>query len=139
MVTVDSVGRAPVMRGRVAVDRFDGGVSGRAWSAVFAPGWRGANGVVAGGCGAWSGGSGQQAAPSPCGPRWRHPADRVAGDQIAGQRLDPQALGERRDQRDPSVRNDPLVMESDLQRVQSDRLVILHHGGSGVSPVSRVR
>ena len=49
--------------------------------------------------------------------------------QTAGQRLDPEPLRERRDQHDPSVRHDPLIVELDLHAVQSDRLVILHHEG----------
>jgi hypothetical protein len=49
------------------------------------------------------------------------------------QRLDPKPVGERRDQRHPSVRNSPLVVEFDPQTVQSDRLVIMHHEGDLLS------
>ena len=45
------------------------------------------------------------------------------------QRLQPQPPGERRDQRDPRVRDDPVVVKTDPHAVQSDRPVIVHHQG----------
>ncbi len=45
------------------------------------------------------------------------------------QHLDPQPLGERRDEHHPGVRDSTLVVELDLQTVQSDRLVIMHREG----------
>jgi hypothetical protein len=45
------------------------------------------------------------------------------------ERLDPKPLGERGDQRDPGVRDRPLIIKRDLHTVQSDRPVILHHEG----------
>ena len=42
--------------------------------------------------------------------------------QLLRQRLDPQPLRERRDQRHAGVRDDSLVVEHDLQPIQSDRL-----------------
>src|SRR5680860_1157124 len=49
--------------------------------------------------------------------------------QLAGQRLESESLGERRDQRHAAVGNRPLVVKLDLQSVQSDRPVIVHHQG----------
>ena len=49
--------------------------------------------------------------------------------QPPGQSLDPQPLGERRDQHHTRVRDRPLIIELDLQAVHSDRLVIMHHEG----------
>lgn len=43
--------------------------------------------------------------------------------------LDPEPPRERRDEHDPSIRNRPLVIEHDIQAVQSDSLVIMHHEG----------
>ena len=43
--------------------------------------------------------------------------------------LDPQPSGERRHQRNPGVRDDPLVVEADLDAVESDQPVIVHHQG----------
>jgi hypothetical protein len=51
------------------------------------------------------------------------------GDQPARERLDPKPLRECRDQRDPRVRDDALIVEFDPQTLQSDRLVMLHHEG----------
>jgi hypothetical protein len=53
--------------------------------------------------------------------------------QLADERLDPKATGERRDQHDPGVRDGPLIVELDPQPVQSDGLVILHHEGDLLS------
>ena len=49
--------------------------------------------------------------------------------QPPSQTLDPQPLRKRGDQRNPRVRNNPLIVKDDLQAVQSDRLVIMHHLG----------
>ena len=50
-------------------------------------------------------------------------------DQLPRKRLDTEAPGERRDQHHAGVRDDPLIIKRDLQPVQSDRLVIVHHEG----------
>ena len=49
--------------------------------------------------------------------------------QPPSQQLDSQPPSQRRDQRDPRVRDDPVIVEHNRQRVQSDRVVILHHEG----------
>jgi hypothetical protein len=49
--------------------------------------------------------------------------------QIACQRLDTEPLGERRDDHHASPRDRSLIVELDLQGIQSDQLVILHHRG----------
>src|ERR1700733_5722758 len=45
----------------------------------------------------------------------------------AHQLLDPESPRERRNERDPRVRNHPLIVKNDPHPVQSDRRVILHH------------
>jgi hypothetical protein len=45
----------------------------------------------------------------------------------AHQLLDPESPRERRNERDPRVRNHPLIVKDDPHPVQSDRRVILHH------------
>src|SRR6266496_421094 len=45
------------------------------------------------------------------------------------QTLEPQPLRERRRQRDPGVRHDPLIVKNDPHLVQSDRPIIMHHQG----------
>jgi len=62
-------------------------------------------------------------------PAWRLPAGRAAAPPAGRQRLDTEALRDCRDQRDPGVRDDPLVIERDPHTIQSDRPVILHHEG----------
>ncbi len=62
--------------------------------------------------------------------------------QPASQRLDPQALRDRRDKHHACLTNQPLIVEPDPQPVQSDRLVILHHEGdlplqAPAAPISR--
>jgi hypothetical protein len=49
--------------------------------------------------------------------------------QPGRQGLDSQPLGDRRDQHHPGVRDDPLIIELDLQAVQSDGRVTVHHEG----------
>jgi len=50
------------------------------------------------------------------------------------QTLKAQPLGECRDQRDPSVRDDPIVVKPHQHAVQSDRPVIVHHQGDLLTP-----
>jgi len=50
-------------------------------------------------------------------------------DGLLDERLDPEALGERRGQHDPSVRHHPLIIEGNLHAAQSERPVIVHHEG----------
>jgi AcrR family transcriptional regulator len=47
--------------------------------------------------------------------------------ESANQTLDTQPASERRNERDPRIRNQPLIVENDPHPVQSDPLVILHH------------
>jgi len=49
--------------------------------------------------------------------------------QLLRQRLDTKTLRQRRDQHHAGIADDPLVVESDLHPIRSDRLVILHHKG----------
>jgi hypothetical protein len=49
--------------------------------------------------------------------------------QPARERLDSEPPSDRRDQHHASVRDDPLIVELDLQAVQSDSRVIVHHEG----------
>jgi hypothetical protein len=42
------------------------------------------------------------------------------------ERLDPETLGKRGDQCDPRLADHPLIVEDDLNTVQSDGFVILH-------------
>jgi len=52
-------------------------------------------------------------------------------DQVAGQRLEPEPASERRGQHHAGVRNRPFVIELDVQPVQSDRRLIVHHEHGG--------
>ena len=52
----------------------------------------------------------------------------------ANQTLNPQPAGERRHQRDPSIRNQPLITKNDLNAVQSDSRVIMHHPSDLLTP-----
>jgi hypothetical protein len=54
--------------------------------------------------------------------------------RLVNKRRDPQALGKRRAQHAPGVRDGALVVEGDLHAVQSDRPVIVHHEGDLLSP-----
>jgi len=47
----------------------------------------------------------------------------------ARERLDPEAIGERRDQHDPGVADRPLIVEHDGHSVRSGRSFIVHHEG----------
>ena len=58
--------------------------------------------------------------PWPLRPQQHEPVD---------QTFDPQPLRERRHQRDPGIRDDPLVIKNDPHPVQSDRPVIMHQQG----------
>jgi hypothetical protein len=49
--------------------------------------------------------------------------------QIPRERLHAETLGERRDEHHPGVRNDALIIKNDVDPVQSDRPVIVHHEG----------
>ena len=64
----------------------------------------------------------QTAAPSPCGPRSQRPADRAAAAPAGRASASiPSRCHQRRDQRDPRIRDDPLIVETDPHAVQSDR------------------
>ena len=54
---------------------------------------------------------------------------RAQPDQTTSALLDPEPLSQGRDEHNPSVRNHSLVIENNVQAVQSDRLVIMHHEG----------
>ncbi len=47
--------------------------------------------------------------------------------QATHERLNPEPPRKHRDERYPSVRNDPLIIEDDLNTIQSDRRAIMHH------------
>ena len=53
---------------------------------------------------------------------------------VLDESLDLQALGERRGEHNPGVRDDPLVVKGDLHIVQSDRPAIINHQGGGLTP-----
>ncbi len=49
--------------------------------------------------------------------------------QLMCERLDPETLRERRDEHHASVRDRPIIVETNPHAIRSDRLVILHHEG----------
>ncbi|WP_230317224.1 hypothetical protein [Conexibacter sp. W3-3-2] len=50
-------------------------------------------------------------------------------DGLVDELLGPKALGKRRDQRDPGAGDRPLIVKTDVDRVQSGRPAMLHHEG----------
>jgi len=53
---------------------------------------------------------------------------------IVDETLDPKPDGERRHEHDPGVRDDPVIVEGDLNSIQSDRPAIINHQGDLLTP-----